>query len=862
MRLLLVIFLVPCVLCGTNFTITQDLLEEVFGKPQSLFAPAAAPPSSVLLQDSGNSTIDLGDLDSIDIYTPSIADYDRFDWTLTKRVAVTSNENFLISPLGLKLALAILTEAASGPTQAEIASVLGLDLDYKTVRQKFAAILDSLQTKSSQYILDLGSRIYVGASVQPRQRFSAIAQQFYKTEITSLDFSQPILAAHKINEWVNTTTQGRIPNLVTADDVQGVVALVLNTLFFKGTWWHQFTPNETHLDNFYVNAVAKKPVEFMHVKNKFYYTDSVKYNAKILRMPYLGHKFAMYVIVPNSLTGLPIIFNDISGLRAELSHLKEHLVDVSLPKFHFEYTSVLDGVLKELGIRQAFEDTASFPGIARGQTLKQRMKISKVLQRSGIEVNELGSVAYSATEISLVNKFGEGDEPTAEVFANKPFMFFIQDEPTTQLLFTGRVSDPTLVDGALKTLFLLQISKFDCLNGGSTDFSRLNFFDIDLLRYTAEDKPGNVMVSPASIKSVLAMVLEGAQGSTEDEIRSALRLSSHKDEFREHLNSYLSLLRVNSPGVMINNANAAFVSNKLKLRKDFEVMLQKVYLASVRYVDYGYPYNVSEIINHWVNENTKGLIPGIVDPANISPMADMILANAIYFKGTWANAFNPRYTRSGCFHHQGKCRNVAMMELHSELNYAYVDNLRAHAVELPYEGGQYSMILLVPLDREGCAQLIRDLPYMSLPQISLLFEPTDIRLIMPKFTVDYNENMVGPLRKMRIESLFSRNANLSGMFEGISAQVENIVHKVHMSVDEKGTVAAASSVAMVIPLIGAEVLLQVDRPFVFYIRDNKKGLVLFEGKIDEPNVVEDAELQKYLKNSGINHGRRYSNPFF
>ncbi|XP_050680915.1 serine protease inhibitor 27A-like [Leptidea sinapis] len=225
--------------------------------------------------------------------------------------------------------------------------------------------------------------------------------------------------------------------------------MVLNTLYFKGTWRHQFSVNDTKLDSFYVTPDNKKPTLFMHVRRKFFYAESVKFSAKILRMSYIGCKFAMYVIVPNSLTGLPQIFNNIIDLRSELGNLTERLVDVILPKFHFEYTSVLDEVLRELGIRQAFEDTASFPGISRGQTLKNRLKISKVLQRSGIEVNELGSIAYSATDISLDNKFGEDDDMMAQVIANKPFMFFIQDEETRQLLFTGRVVDPTLGQGEL-----------------------------------------------------------------------------------------------------------------------------------------------------------------------------------------------------------------------------------------------------------------------------------------------------------------------------------------------------------------------------------------------------------------------------
>ncbi|XP_046972380.1 uncharacterized protein LOC124539101 [Vanessa cardui] len=856
MRLLLVIFLVPISICSSNIPITSELLESVFGIPDSEARPSAISSQVVPVTPSPDGMADSDYLEAIDKYVPSVADYDKFDWTLTKRVASSSQANFLISPLGLKLALSILTEAATGITQSELAYVLGFDRDTNSVRQKFAMILSSLQTQSSQYILNLGSRIYVGATVIPQQRFAAISQQFYKTELKSLDFSNPEAAASAINCWVYNATEGRIPDLVKSDDIAGVSALVLNTIFFKGTWQHQFAPNATKPQSFYVSIDDKKETPFMNIRDKFFFAESKRFNAKILRMPYLGNKFAMYVIVPNSLTGLSYIFDGLSELRNELYYLQEYFVDVTIPKFQFEYTSQMDGLLKELGVRQAFEDTASFPGLARGQVLSNRLKISKVLQRSGVEVNELGSTVYSATEISLENKFGEQMMPNAEVIANKPFLFFIQDEMTRQLLFTGRVSDPTLVDGAFKVttvfaVFLLAgIRSFDCRENVVPDISRLNFFDTDLLRYTAEDKQGNVMVSPASIKSILAMLLEVTSGDTEAEIKSALRLSPYKDEVRDQLNLYLNALYANTSGVTLQNTNAVFVSNRLKLRKEYEQAVRNIYLSSVYSIDFGDTINAANVINGWINHHTNGLIPALVQPSEINPTSESLLTNALYFKGTWRYAFNPKYTHASCFYNGDSCQKVAMMELHEDMNYAYIDNLRAHALELPYGTGRYSMFVLVPHDRTGINTLIRDLPYMSLPQITLLMEPTSVRLFMPKFTIDYSESMVEPLRKMRITTLFSKNANLSGMFENGSAQVNNFLHKVYLSVDETGTVAAAASSAMVIPLIEDGVRLKVDRPFVFFIRDNELGLIIFEGKIEEPSLYAEQNVVDPMQRNG------------
>lgn len=449
-------FAAQILLCSSaTANIDPNTLRDVFGYGSTynpIGAVATETYRQVVAVTPYNETLVDPDYWDLDEFHPSAANFDKFDWTLTKRVAAVSGDNFLISPLGLKLALAILTEAATGNTKLELSSVLGFALDRREVRIKFSTIIDSLKKQNPEYVLNLGSRIYIGDYVLPRQRFAAIAEEFYKTEIRGIDFYNPPEASKQINAWVSNITHGKIPDLVDDDDVSGVVAIILNALYFKGSWRHQFPTNATKSAPFFVTPDLQKPVLFMNIKEKFYFTESANFDAKILRMPYRGNKFAMFIIVPNSLTGLSRIMNGLSDLHLEMNNLQERTVDVTMPKFQFDYTSKLESVLKELGIRQAFEETASFPGLARGQLLHQRLRVSKIVQKSGIEVNEIGSIAHSATEIGIVNKFGEDDENDYEVVVNKPFLFFIQDEYTKQLLFTGRVSDPSIVDGDYKVL--------------------------------------------------------------------------------------------------------------------------------------------------------------------------------------------------------------------------------------------------------------------------------------------------------------------------------------------------------------------------------------------------------------------------
>ncbi|KAJ8709123.1 hypothetical protein PYW07_008949 [Mythimna separata] len=404
-------------------------------------------------------------------------------------------------------------------------------------------------------------------------------------------------------------------------------------------------------------------------------------------------------------------------------------------------------------------------------------------------------------------------------------------------------------------LIFASFQNLDCAN--TTSNQRGRYFDIDLLQNVAEGKRGNVMVSPFSIQSTLAMLLEGAQGSTAAEIQTALRLPPNKGEYRQQLSELVRDLQVSTS---VQNANGLFVSKKLPLNKHYEKVAKRLYFSEVNNVDFNNPGTSANVINGWVSNNTKGLITNIIDQGSITPETQLIVTNALYFKGIWQHEFEPKLTHASCFYRDSICTNVSMMILEAELNYAYVDNLRAHALELPYQGDRYSMILLVPQDRDAGVAVIRDLPYVGLLQISKQLRPSDVILTMPKFTVEYSEDIVTALKNMRITSLFSTAANLSGIFENpkVSGHVSSIIHKVYMQVDEKGTIAAAASAGQIVPLINNYVNVRVDRPFLFFIWDNLKKVVLFEGKIEEPTKFNDGK-NNFSNNNNGNQNQGYEN---
>jgi len=171
-----------------------------------------------------------------------------------------------------------------------------------------------------------------------------------------------------------------------------------------------------------------------------------------LKMQFRGEGLSMTIVLPNSIKGLSKMLRLLtaSDISREMMFLRNVNVRVTIPRFKYSFKSQLVPVLRELGITDLFETSASLPLIAQGKGLENKLSVNNILQKAGIEVNEQGTTAYAATAVTLVNKFGVDEEQPEEFTANKPFLFFIEDDNTKQVLFSGTVNDPTKTVGELE----------------------------------------------------------------------------------------------------------------------------------------------------------------------------------------------------------------------------------------------------------------------------------------------------------------------------------------------------------------------------------------------------------------------------
>lgn len=222
--------------------------------------------------------------------------------------------------------------------------------------------------QSDEYKVTFGTKVYVDSDVSTTQRFESILNHNYLTDVEQLNFGNAQKSAATINKWVKELTQGRLSDLVSEDSVSAAVILLVNAIYFEGTW--RFGFNKTISREFYTARTKKVQKQYMEQTGNFFYFYSNHLNAKILRLPYNGRRFSMFIILPNEVDGLENVVERLSAetLKNEVWHMDILEVHTVIPKFKFDSSINLNNVVKALGITEIFENSATFPLLARGDS--------------------------------------------------------------------------------------------------------------------------------------------------------------------------------------------------------------------------------------------------------------------------------------------------------------------------------------------------------------------------------------------------------------------------------------------------------------------------------------------------------------
>jgi serpin B len=368
-------------------------------------------------------------------------------------------------------------------------------------------------------------------------------------------------------------------------------------------------------------------------------------------------------------------------------------------------------------------------------------------------------------------------------------------------------------------------------------------FALDLYRALSRDGKSNLFYSPYSISLALAMTYAGARGETERQMADVLHFGP------EQLHPAFNRLDLelasrgqgaqskDGEGFRLHIVNAIWGQDGFKFLNAFLDLLAENYGAGLRTLDFAQdPEAARSVINDWVNEQTEERIKDLIPRGVINPLTRLVLTNAIYFNAAWANPFDTEQTVDGTFHLlDGSKTTVPMMQQQALFGYAGRQGLKV--VELPYDGHELSMVILLP--EEGAfASMENDLDAKHISGLLDRLTYQEVTLTMPKFKVESDFGLAETLQAMGMTDAFSSNADLSGMDGTQELFIQDVVHKAFVDVDEAGTEAAAAT-AVIIALKAMPrqpVQVTIDRPFVFFIRDIQTNTVLFVGRIVDPTA--------------------------
>ena len=349
-----------------------------------------------------------------------------------------------------------------------------------------------------------------------------------------------------------------------------------------------------------------------------------------------------------------------------------------------------------------------------------------------------------------------------------------------------------------------------------------------------QDAGKNVFISPSSIALALAMVYNGASGETQQAMADVLELQEMSlQEVNEANAALIANLENPSKHVDISIANSMWMREGTTFEPDFLKRNEDFYEAKIGSLDIADP-GAPGIINDWVSEETHGKIDRIID--NIHPDAALTLLNAIYFQGSWTVKFDRGKTYRGTFTLlDGSTVSVPMMSQVENFEYAEGDGYQA--VELPYRDSNVSMLFILP--QAGRFEEIEGMfSAESVTAITKDLTPQQVRLFVPKFTFESEFNLSETLIQMGMPAAFG-NADFSGMTGNRDLFISDVLHKAFVAVDEEGTEAAAATAVIMklgAPMIEGAILMKLDRPYLFLVRDNDTGTILFIGRVLNPEA--------------------------
>jgi len=359
----------------------------------------------------------------------------------------------------------------------------------------------------------------------------------------------------------------------------------------------------------------------------------------------------------------------------------------------------------------------------------------------------------------------------------------------------------------------------------------------------------NIFISPLSISMALAMTFNGAKDSTFDSMQQTLELHGLSLEKINNSNqNLLSVLSNLDSLVIFEIANSIWYRDTFPVLDKFIKINQTFYNADVKPLDFG-GIDAHNLINNWVDKKTHGKIKDIVNPPIDSEIV-MFLINAIYFKGDWKYQFEKDQTKEDWFKLSDNTKEKCELMMQNRY-FHYLENEHFQAIDLPYGNNSFSMMIFLSKNSntEDINSLTDKFTDENWSTWSSSFSNHEVELYMPKFEIEYDILLNNALKKLSMTVAFDkRQADFKRMYDTTLCKdniyIDEVLHKSYIKVNEEGTEAAAvTKVAMKVMFTGShlppkKVVMRIDHPFIFVIKERLSNSILFMGKITNPGLLE------------------------
>jgi serpin B len=367
-----------------------------------------------------------------------------------------------------------------------------------------------------------------------------------------------------------------------------------------------------------------------------------------------------------------------------------------------------------------------------------------------------------------------------------------------------------------------------------------NAFALDMYRRLALRDTGNIIFSPYSISSALAMTYAGARGQTAEEMAKVLHFRLAKERLHPVFRELALHLRNDDEtrGDELRIANALWGQVGLPLLPAFLDVTQANYRAGLLQVDFANaPEESRKLINKWVEVETNEKIKELLREEDITQLTRLVLTNAIYFKGKWKTPFLQDATKDGVFEVGPDKRKTVPMMHHKKGMFRYSEDENFQWLELPYQADRFAMILLLPKKHTLLSDLEQPSTAAALKSgIDLLFY-REGSVVLPKFTITWHTPLRDRLTDLGMKLAFSPEADFSGITGKRGLIIADVIHKAFIDVDEQGTEAAAATGVLMLEGKTVPFTFVANHPFLFFIRDRDTSSILFLGRVTDPSIL-------------------------